>query len=295
MEEDDLDELTIAEQVEILIEDLPAPIQKFLRSKKRDEISLQLSKKYGLHVDEAGVFERCYIYMLLGVYTPDEFVEELRKGGLAEEIIKGIAGDVNDLVFKKLREEERVGSVTPSSTYRTQSPPASVPVMEIGNPVTTPSGNNIPQQIPASEAPQYNPSFIQFSPQATNAPNATAAPTYLPHSRTMAEDMELASHGLMGQPVTPARSFQTASVPVTYAQPAVTSAPGASPVSSFVAPSAQSAPSFAVQQSAYPNLPSPRRAPPALAPVRLTPVDRFYDNTPIAKEYGNDPYREAIE
>ena len=272
MDEDDFDkELTVAEQVEVLMDDLPKPVQKFLRSKQRDQISLQLSQKYNLHTDTAGVFERCYIYMLLGVYTPDEFVQELRKGGFAEEVIKGIATDVNELVFKKLREEERGGTVSSSPTYRTPPPPT-IPVMSVGS--STPSyasGNTTPQD--SMPTPTHS---ISPAPVAVIPPNTAPTAVYHPHPRTMAEDMALASHGMMGQPASPAVSFQTASVPVTYAQPVP-------------------APTASLPPHPYtPPAPVPS-APPVMAPIRLTPVDSDHAAAPIRKEFGSDPYREPIE
>jgi hypothetical protein len=58
------EELSMNEKIAILMEDLPVPVQNFLRGPERDAVSSELSTKYNLHADQAGVFERSFIYML---------------------------------------------------------------------------------------------------------------------------------------------------------------------------------------------------------------------------------------
>lgn len=254
---EDIDDLSLGEQIDILMEELPLPVQNFLRSPERNAVSLELTRKYQLHADTAGVFERAYLYMLLGIYTPDEFVQELRNGGVSEETIKGLTNDVNELVFKRLRKEEQ--QPPPPASFRTPPPRPSVPLPRVGEEEVPP---NLPGQNIAPAPPPPAP-----PPQAPSVPIYRNEPTLqvpAPHVRTMAEDMQQASHGMQGRPVTPARSFQTASVPITSAPPPVPPPP-------------------------------PSYVPPAPAPVRLTPVDRAHAGAPITKEYGSDPYREPIE
>ncbi|HEY0011046.1 MAG TPA: hypothetical protein VGB97_04040 [Candidatus Paceibacterota bacterium] len=288
-EEIDVSTTSISDQVELLMEELPPAIQNFLRSPERDAVSLRLSQKHSLHADAAGAFERAYIFMLLGVYSPDEFVGALREGGIDDATIRSLTADVNDQVFKKLRDEERVGPATPEPPRR---PSPAVPPMAVGEgmeppkpPAASTPAEPVPQRPhqpmpPPVAAPTPAPAPLPTPPVPVYTPAPASAPIYMnvpvptyPHARTMAGDMQLASQGLEGQAASPARSFQTASVPVTYAPPPPP------------APQSQPAPTY--PESAY--------APPALAPVRLTPIDRTYENTPITKEYGSDPYREAIE
>lgn len=103
----DVDALPFEQQVALLIEDLPTPLQKFLRGPERDAVSLRLTQKYQLHADQGGAFERAYLYLLLGVNTPDEFVQDMREAGIEEDKIKSLTADINEQVFKKLQQEER--------------------------------------------------------------------------------------------------------------------------------------------------------------------------------------------
>lgn len=295
MNEDiDLSDTPLEEQVAVLIEDLPLPIRNFLRSSERDATSLRLTKKYGLHADDAGTFERAYIYMLLGVFTPDEFVQELRESGLDEATIRGLATDVNDQVFKKLRAEER-GIEPAPATYRSAPPMPQVAPMQVGKvsaPTNLPGQNTTPPQWTTPEpqksafiaiptlAPATTPTPTPGIPpqpaSAASSDNSVTPPIYnqqpepapeYPHARTMAGDMELASQEQKVAVPTPA--------PPTIPPPVV---PQPEPVREQPAP------------------PPPTWQPPPTAPVRPTPIDRpNASGVPITKEYGNDPYREPIE
>lgn len=300
----DTSQLTTDEQVAILIDDLPHPIQRFLKSPERDTVSLQLTKKYGLHADDAGAFERAYIYMLLGIFTPDEFVQELRESGLDDATIRGLAADVNEQVFKKLRTEER-GEVPAPAAYRSEAPAPQVPPIHVGERAAIPA--NLPGQgihpqwtQPSSIAPTPLPASpttpvpdahvaTEASPALQNPPQIPAQPSVgpatpptpsvsvpiysqppptapeYPRARTMAGDMELASQGPKADAPTPP--------------------PPPPPIPTQPEP-----------PHAQPAPPPPAWQPPPTAPVRPTPIDRpSASDTPITKEYGNDPYREPIE
>lgn len=283
------------------MEDLPLPIRKFLQSPERDAVSLRLTQKYGLHADDAGTFERAYIYMLLGVFTPDEFVQELRENGLEGNTIRGLADDVNEQVFKKLRQEEREEGPVPV-TYRSAAPVPQVPPMQIGErpavPENLPGQDELPQwaapapkpdAVQRSAPPQpSSPSVVshtqpqpispppaqQLAPQIpvqsapiySNAPQQASAPAAgLPYARTMARDMEFAARGEKS--------------PV---------APMPRPPSSQLPHQVEQHPPASSIQVAWQR--------PSTAPVHRTPINRLTSpDAPITKEYGNDPYREPVE
>lgn len=285
----DISGLNLDDKVAVLMRDLPEPVQNFLKSSERNEVSLQLSRKYNLHADAAGVFEKAYIFMLLGVHSPDQFVQELRDGGISEDTIKGLATDVNELVFKKLREQERTGavaSVTPIPPARPQ-----VPVM----------GIEIKEAMPAPAPPQpvALPPYIAPAPvyQTPTPVPVSAAPipnipiySHPPVARTMESDMELAA-----QDFRPGPENQTMPASPSFAPP-VPAAYIPAPVQAYAAPIPQPQPAYtAPVPPPQPTAPASSYPPPAMAPVRLTPVERAHPNAPITKEYGSDPYREVIE
>jgi len=221
MEDDvNISDLSLDEQMAVLMTELPEPIQRFLQSPERDAVSLRLTQKHGLHADVAATFERAYLYMLLGVYTPDEFVHELRKGGVDDTTIRGLATDVNEQVFKRLREQEKQSSDRAERvpTYRTQPRVAQVPPMRVGEDEPAAMQATEPEQKPLTESVPAEPS-VPTPPQVEITP-----PSNLPGQNER-----------------------------------------------------------------------PQWAPPPTAPVHQTPVTSpRHEKTPLTKQYGNDPYREAI-
>lgn len=273
MDEDSNSNLTFEEKIAALEEELPEPILDFLHSPERDATSLRLSQKYRLHADQAAAFERAYLYMLLGVNSPHDFVQDLKDADIDLESIKGLTNDINEQVFKKIQKQEL------SSIPERTAPPAKplVPVPSIAAASEKPAAQVTPA---ASEAPPFNlvkPTALPVVSAAVrpSVPPATPAPVM----RTMQHDMELVQHGsqpsaypapsLHPAQATPARMFQTASVPVTAAPLPAQSAPEMI----HLVPDAP-----APVSAALPSAKSPLSVPQA-APV---------------KEYSSDPYREAI-
>ncbi|KND50095.1 MAG: Proline-rich protein [Parcubacteria bacterium C7867-008] len=126
-EEINIDELNPQQKAAILMADLPVPVQNFLRSPERDAVSIELSTKYKLHADQAGVFSDAYIYMLMGIYTPEEFVQQLRQAQIPEATVQGITLDLNERVFKRLQNAER--TYTPPATPAPAPKPVPPPVV----------------------------------------------------------------------------------------------------------------------------------------------------------------------
>ncbi|MDP3402988.1 MAG: hypothetical protein Q8S35_03495, partial [bacterium] len=144
--EEDLDDVEINQAVGAAMRDLPRPVQDFLKSDERDAVARELSAKYQLHVDQAGEFERSFILMLLGVMRPEEFVTTLTQAGLSQDIVNGLAADLNTRVFMKLRDAEReqVAAVPPAPQKPAPIPPpaldyqpAATPTLP-GSPVPAP-------------------------------------------------------------------------------------------------------------------------------------------------------------
>lgn len=169
-------DLSIDEAVATIVADLPEAVQRFVTSPRRDEVSRTLSAKHGLHADQAGDFEHAYMFMLLGIHTPEDFAKELRDAGLPEATIQGLAADVNDEVFKKLREEERTGVPAPvAAPVRPQ-----VPVMAIEEKQVIPA--NLPGQEPLPSQPMpVSPPPVYTAPQQPVAAPVQPIPQMIPN------------------------------------------------------------------------------------------------------------------
>jgi hypothetical protein len=278
----DVQNLSFEEKIRALEEYLPEPILNFLHSPERDAVSLRLSQKYNLHADQAGSFERAYLYMLLGVNTPEDFVQDLKDGGIDQDTIRGLTTDINELVFKRLQQEELAVPATPAQAYRSAPPRAEVPVMQVAppppaSPAPAPVPNTPPVMAPTPAEPAPTPSFNLIRPDAIVS---TPQPVF----RTMQSDMEALQHpapqpaegGWSSMPtiphpsqVSPARSFQTASVP--YTSMPVASVPLPAEPAPFTAPTSSSV---------------------SLPP--LTELKPQVPRVPVSGKYDSDPYRETF-
>ncbi len=170
-EEENLEDGDVNLAVSSLMQDLPKPVQDFLASEERGSIVRELSNKYSLHVDQAGEFERAFLFMLLGISKPEEFVSSLSNIGLSQEVINGLATDVNTQVFMKLRDSER----RPTPTKPAPLPPPSLNY-EPSAPTTLP-GSPIPAPMPT---PTQTPTIGTIEPTPT--PQVQGTQQHIVHS-----------------------------------------------------------------------------------------------------------------
>lgn len=90
---------------------LPPIIRDYLSAGKYTTVARNLTTKYGLRIDQAGVLEREIMLLLMGIETPQEFAQALtEEARLDKKIVDSIALDVNEQVFIPLRtEEQKIG------------------------------------------------------------------------------------------------------------------------------------------------------------------------------------------
>lgn len=125
------EQMPLEEAVEILMERLPVPVQNFLKGEERNKVIYEISQKYRLHTDQAGDFERAALFMLLGIFSPEEFLANLRESGIPEQVAQGLAREVNEKIFIPLRKAEQstpTAEATPTpapiaTNTATQTPP----------------------------------------------------------------------------------------------------------------------------------------------------------------------------
>lgn len=182
-------ELSVDEAIATLLSELPKPVQDFVTSPERARIALSLSQKYRLHADQAGEFERAYMYMLLGISSPEEFVDTLTKAGIAADTVRSLASDVNEQVFVPLRKAEQAPPavvaappappILPGSTEPVPLPPVHYPVpaapvphvLMYAHPVMVPYGAPV-YMMP----PQHPPQMVHTAPVPEPVPLPVVTP-----------------------------------------------------------------------------------------------------------------------
>lgn len=295
--EEEFDDVDIDEAVAVAMEDLPRPVREFLASETRKEVARDLTKKYALRVDQAGEMEHALVLMLLGIMSPDEFVQSLSETGLERSTIQELAAEINSRIFIPLRlaqtgEQSFVPPEptkpeplsVPSVTYQTPEPPqqvAQTPAPVVHQPPqpstqtppplhTTPP--SAPEQFSAPTQPAHQPTPYGWQPAAAvhiYAPSY-AAP-YMPMSYQQPAQQPQAEPS-MYQPTVP--TFQAPPQPTT---PLFQTAPQ------------PSAPAFSPPPAVPPFIPpTPSFETPLQAPIPTTPTN------PLAHEYPADPYREPV-
>lgn len=172
--------MSVGEAVEALVSELPKAVQDFITGPKKDAVALELAQKYGLHADQAGEFQHSYLLMLLGVLSPEEFASRLRKEGVPESSIQGLAADINQKVFIPIREQERLNrdNLNPAVNPRPVAP-AQPQWVQVSAP--PPPQRPLTPPAPLAQTPIYTPPTPAPSVSAFNQP-ASAPNTFIPQA-----------------------------------------------------------------------------------------------------------------
>ena len=101
---------SLKDDVHDVLQTVPAPIREFLTGPDRNRIISEIAQKHRLHADQAGIFEKHLIVMLLGILPPPEFLKALSEAAITDEASAGIVSDVNEQIFKPLQEKIRTSS-----------------------------------------------------------------------------------------------------------------------------------------------------------------------------------------
>lgn len=274
MSPDVKNEPSLDEAFATLIVALPKPVQEFVMGPDRPRIAIELSKKYNLHVDQAGVLERSFMLMLLGVSSPEEFVDSLTKAGLPPESVRGLAQDVNEQVFVPLRKAEQSGSPSAVRISTPQKQPVAAPITLPGS--TEPVPVVAPRQAPA----------------------IPPAPVLAPPQVTMYPPQPMPMYGYIPQPPPQMMYAPPYGMPAPYGAPVyMWPQPGVAPQWPPQVAPPQQAP--VPQQQTYVPSPQPPRpiAPPVATPAP-TPANQpkatLNPSGPLQKNYSADPYRETF-
>ncbi len=257
-----------------LFSELPRPVQEFIVSPARAQIATELSQKYALHVDQAGVFERSYILMLLGALSPQDFARDLTQSGISDAVAQKLLVEVNERVFVPIQQAERAQSSTPVVSPGTkpiterpapvpaEAPQAATPPQPEPEPLAPPIP--VPEPVPAAPLPTPPPPQ-QWDPQPLQQPWQPTATVhvYLPP-----------------QPPVVVPPVPVASMPVSSAVPT---------------PPQQASYPESTYQVREPSIPSTTLPTPE-PPVRSAPPPPNLPGVPVVTppHHTNDPYREPL-
>ena len=305
------DDTSFEENVQEVLQGLPQPLQDFLMGPERDAVTARITQRHNLHADQAGRFQKAFLFMLMGIFSPEQFAKDLADIGVSPETVRALANDVNEEVFKPLREKEQKPAPTPD---------APAPALYIPPPVN-PAEATLLQSSPESQsqAPQ-NPYSGEASPrQSTPVAPVISPPTYIPPATVATPTAPILSAYVAPQPVAPVQpTIQTQLQPPEIRiapQPPVRTPSLPHPSNEYEGATVRTMATdmLAVREHKEPE-PIPYRSAniPPQHPTQVTPASpplaqprsKFAVSAPTPlpgqelqppiKEYGVDPYRETM-
>jgi hypothetical protein len=281
--EQDIDS-TIAE----VVRDLPKPVQDFLLGPARNETILRLSKRYRLHIDQTDEFGKAFMFMLMGVSSPEEFTVSLRTIGLSAQDITSLTRDLDAEVFTPLHNAEIGFDANPVSDF--SAPPIQnyvapvarpEPVAAIPMPAIEAQPMEMPRTMQGDMAAYQQGGAAHTYYAAPNAPHqpgwqpAASVHVFVPNGQQMGPihaGMSPAGQGYPNMPAVPA--YEAAFQPN---------------VPQYQVPVAQQP----VPVSTAPRTPWTQPAAPRVVPSANTVVPP--GPPPPTHLPGTDPYREPVE
>src|SRR3989338_2897850 len=91
---------------------LPSDLKTAIYSADSSTAIENISKKYGLNIDQMGKLAEETGLVMLGVTHPKDFISNLAgRLGVDQLTAKSIARDVNEQIFKKVRSEEHTSEL----------------------------------------------------------------------------------------------------------------------------------------------------------------------------------------
>lgn len=141
------DELTLKQSIGYFLMQVPEPVRNFVLNELSSEVQ-KLMDTYSLHIDQGGTLQAELLLMLLGQSQPTQFMSALQEAGIAPTSIQGIMKDVNENIFKRLREEEKRPPAAPIQESLRTAPPAPTPAY------TPPAPTPTPQPTPEPIVPE---------------------------------------------------------------------------------------------------------------------------------------------
>ena len=199
-------ELTFDESVAQVMQTLPPPIRNYLGQGKYTLVAKNLMTKYNLRIDQGGVLEREIMLLLMGIETPDEFIQALvEEAKLEQQTVTGIVQDINTQIFVPLREEEMKSGGMKTEPAVQQSPrPTEVPGV-VGPPPQSPSYFHLENKLPlVSGLPRGSIVHPPLSALNTGRPPAPVPP----RERSSLRDVLAAVTAPAGIKASPAASIQ---------------------------------------------------------------------------------------
>lgn len=303
----------------------PYAVRDFVMGVELEDFVASAGSKYQLHVDTLGKFSDVVTALLLGFITPTQLPKELSELGINSTNINTLTQDLNEKVFKPLREKiqtedtqgieastgvlEKTNLTTVSSQTKTFEPAQPTQKQNLSRP--QPSATSVPQ-APRPQSFQPAPTLRPVSapvvpqqprPQAPQAvvrpqtppqvrPAVSVPPEPKPTSPVFAPFPKAAPPPPQPAPVAPAP--RTAEE-ITSTRPAIRTMMRDADQAQHPAPTPQPVAPTQPKPITPPRIATAPVTTPSFNKTSTTPSPNAQELSDTLKKYGIDPYREPVE
>ena len=253
--------------------ELPKDVQKAILSVDTSAAFMRITTKHALSIDQAGKLENETTFVMLGFEHPTDFTKNLQKSlGLSEEKIRDIAQDINEQIFRPIKDSLRkIHGLESDATTIQKTTAEKILELNLG-------AKEIPKK-PEFKMPPYIPPIPPKVPRTTVATVKTTPPSVTPPPSAITTTQEsggISSHVDAYQKRVEEQQKKQESSPKIPEDEANLNKENL--LAGIEDPSSiPKAPSATIQSPTLPN-PQPVQKP-----------------KPIIKEYVNDPYREPLK
>lgn len=187
---------------------MPPVVRAYLTSGRCSAVARDLMIQYGLHIDQGGIFERELMLLIMGIESPEAFLDALEhEAGIPDDVARNLTADINRDVFIPMRDEMRRSDSVPNA------PAAPPPQPRVQVPPPSYGASPPPRPAPPSPPVPLPPPLEAFVPPPRPGP-AITLPPLPPAGATPAELIPRAADGRGGAPLPPRTVLPGASAPV---------------------------------------------------------------------------------
>ena len=111
-------------QIDNAFRSLPDAIQNAITAVNSANILREITKNYGLHIDEGATLSSETGYVMMGLTHPGEFIQRIKTAlNLGDEKARMIAQEINERIFRQVRNElKALHNIEPKSFEKRNSP-----------------------------------------------------------------------------------------------------------------------------------------------------------------------------
>lgn len=123
----EIKDTALEDNIASVMRTLPPLIRDYIAQEKYAPVVRELAAKNKLRIDQGGKLETDVVLLLIGIHTPEEFIDSLEGAGFSHEAIDDVTREINKRIFVPLREQEENGDSAGAGSSAELAQPAPGP------------------------------------------------------------------------------------------------------------------------------------------------------------------------